>query len=214
MSAPVVTLAGACAVARGVGLRMGAAVSAAAPALRKRRRVSGRCVGSGMVSLPPGASGGLRAAALLGTLRRRPRCGSGRFRDGDGADLDLAVGVCGQTRDLDGRRGREVAVQVFGPYAVEIVLLVDVGEVARGGDEILHAAAGRLERLAEILHRKDRLLTHGPWEVELLLAVWVAVVHGRGRHTREEEQAAGPARAARQPALPLGCDGRARVPQP
>src|SRR5215470_7272450 len=135
----------------------------------------------------------MSACARATTLRGPPRGGRGRWlRHRDGADLDLAVRVGGEPRDLHGGRGGQVATEILCPHAIEIVLLAHVGEIARGGDQVLHSAARRLQGLPEILHGEDGLFAHGPREVELLLTVRMAVVHGRGRHAREEEQATPP----------------------
>src|SRR6266536_5935719 len=85
-----------------------------------------------------------------------------------------------------------MTAEPLGPDPVEIVLLADIGEIARGGDEILHRAARGLERLLEIVHGERGLLAHGSRQVELLLAMRMAVVDGRGRDSREEEETAAP----------------------
>src|SRR3989442_11012584 len=109
-----------------------------------------------------------------------------RYRDG--GDLELAAWVRGQARDLDGGRGGQVAAEILGPHAVEVVLLADVGEEARDGHQILKAAARGLQRLLEILHRQHGLLAHGGGQVELLLAVRMTVVDGGRGDAGEEDQ--------------------------
>src|SRR5262245_50521448 len=66
---------------------------------------------------------------LSGPLGPGPRSSSGAaLCDGDGADFDLAPRMRGEPAHLDGGRGWHVAAKVGGPHAVEIVLLVHVGE--------------------------------------------------------------------------------------
>ena len=80
--------------------------------------------------------------------------------------------------------------QVGGPDAIEVVLLADIGEIARGRDHVAERAAGSLERLLEVLHGERGLLAHAGWQVELLVAMRMAVIDGRRRDAGQEDEAA------------------------
>jgi hypothetical protein len=73
-----------------------------------------------------------------------------------------------------------VAAEIRGPYAVQIVLLGHVGEESRCRHEIREGAARRLQRLLEVLHREHGLLAHRRRQVELLVAMRMAVVDRGG----------------------------------
>ena len=71
-----------------------------------------------------------------------------------------------------------MAAQVGRPHAVQVVLLVDVGEEARRHHEVGEGGAGRLQRLLEVLHAQHGLLAHGRRQVEVLVPVRVVMVDG------------------------------------
>src|SRR2546426_841478 len=122
------------------------------------------------------------SVTIVETISAAGPASSRAVGDGDRADLELAPRVRRQPRDLDGRRGRQMAAEVPRPHTVQVILLADIGEIARSRDEIVERAARRLERLLEVLHRAHRLRLHRGRQVELLVAMRVAVVDGGGRH--------------------------------
>ena len=83
-----------------------------------------------------------------------------------------------------------MSVEIVGPDAIEVVLLAHVGEEARGRYQIAQPAASRLERLFQILHRQHGLLAHRRRQVELLVAVRMAVIHGGRGDARQEDEPA------------------------
>src|SRR2546422_4334963 len=49
-----------------------------------------------------------------------------------------------RSRDLDGRCGRQMAAEVPRPHTVQVILLADIGEIARSRDEIVDRKSTRL----------------------------------------------------------------------
>src|SRR5215475_1633176 len=99
---------------------------------------------------PPMAPSPTKPSVAIASAEPPParRAGSGAPRpsglpsgnDGNGADLELAPGMGGQARHLDGGRGRQMAPEIGAPDAIEVVLFGDVGEIPRGGDEVSEVA--------------------------------------------------------------------------
>src|SRR6185312_16864795 len=97
-----------------------------------------------MGALRPGA----RSRWLYDRIRARParEKRTARLVDyRDGVDLDKAARVGGEADDLDGRCRRLGVFEIFGPDAVERVLICEVGDEAIGGDDIGEARADRFE---------------------------------------------------------------------